>query len=117
MSETMKGFFHRDVYYQYVIRIKSVKFAFLIMGDFTPAEDHAEIHNGMAKLIGVSNISQACSVARSLKEQGIDCIELCGAFGAFGAQDVIDATDHTIPVGYVTHLPQQDALYKTVFSE
>ena len=44
-----------------------------------------------------------------------DFIELCGAFGPEGARAVIDATGGAIPVGYVTHLPEQDSLYTEVF--
>ena len=45
----------------------------------------------------------------------MECIELCGAFGEEGARRVIEATGGKVPVGYVTHLPQQDALYAAVF--
>ena len=57
-----------------------MKFAFLIMGNFNSKIDHASIHNGMAQMIGVANIQEASIVAKKLYEDGIDCIELCGAF-------------------------------------
>ena len=34
-----------------------------------------------------------------------------------GPKAVIEATGGQVPVGYVTHLPQQDALYRQVFGE
>lgn len=89
--------------------------AFLILGGFDPWQDRAEICDGEARMVGVSTLEQACQVARELQAQGVGCIELCGAFGEAGAQAVIRATGNQIPIGYVTHLPQQDSLYQKVF--
>ena len=52
---------------------------------------------------------------RELLEQGVGCIELCGAFGPDGARRIIEATGNRIPVGYVTHLPEQEAVYRAAF--
>lgn len=92
-----------------------MKFAFLIMGDFSSKSDRAAIHNGSAQMIGVGDIEEACSVEKELYEKGIGCIELCGAFGPEGAKQVIEATKNKIPVGYIIHLPEQDEIYRTVF--
>lgn len=92
-----------------------MKFAFLIMGDFKSGIDRASIHHGTAQIIGVSSIQEACSVAKELYDAGIDCIELCGAFEAEGAKMIIEATENKIPVGYITHLQEQDKLYDEVF--
>lgn len=91
---------------------RKMKFAFLIMGDF-----HAEIRNGDAQIIGVADLKEAIGVARRLQEEGIDCIELCGAFGEAGARAIIRATDNRLPVGYITHLPEQDDVYRAAFSK
>ena len=89
-----------------------MKFAFLILDSrFDSAADRASIHGGDAQIIGVASLAQAAAAARQLAAAGVDCIELCGAFGPEGARAVIDA----IPVGYVTHLPEQDSLYTEVF--
>lgn len=93
------------------------KFAFLIMGDFYPEKDIVSIHNGGATMIGVPNIEEACKVAKTLQENGVECIELCGAFEESGAREIIAATNNKIAVGYTVHLPEQDALYKTLFPE
>ena len=61
---------------------------------------------------GVSTLEDACAAARELLEQGVGCIELCGAFGPDGARRIIEATGNRIPVGYVTHLPEQEAVYR-----
>lgn len=93
-----------------------MKFAFLIMGDFNLKTDIATIHGGDSCIHGVSNIEEACFVAKELQNNGIDCIELCGAFEAEGAKKIIETTEHKIPVGYVVHLPEQDQLFKKIFS-
>ena len=58
-----------------------MRFAFLIMGKFDSREDQAVIHNGTARIIGVS-----------------------------------EATGNRIRVGYVTHLPEQDDVYRKAFA-
>lgn len=94
-----------------------MKFAFLISGDFNSAADRAEIHNGEARIIGVSSIKEAAKIAKELYNDGIGCIELCGAFGEEGAREIIKATDNKIPVGYITHLSEQSEIYAAAFSK
>jgi len=93
-----------------------MKFAFLILGDFRPEADRAAIHGGAAQMRGVSTLEGACAAAQELLEQGVGCIELCGAFGPDGARRIIEATGNRIPVGYVTHLPEQDDVYRKAFA-
>ena len=92
-----------------------MRFAYLIMGDFDKT-DKAEIHNGAAQIVGVSNMEEAVIESRRLMHEGVNCIELCGAFGADGARMIIETTGNKIPIGYVTHLPEQDDVYASVFS-
>ncbi len=92
-----------------------MKFAFLIMGPFQ--NEQAEIHGGSAQIIGVPNLDSACETAKRLLNDGIECIELCGAFGPEGAKRVIEATGNQIPVGFVTHLPEQNDIFHRVFGE
>ncbi len=94
-----------------------MKFAFIIMGEFDYGNDRAAIHDGMAQMIGVSSVEEACEAAKILADEGTGCIELCGAFGEDGARRVIKASGGQIPVGYVIHLPEQDELYKKAFPE
>ena len=94
-----------------------MKFAFLIMGEYDPEQDVAVIGDGTAQIIGVSTIEQACDVARKLYEDGILCVEVCGAFGPEGAKRIIEATQGKLAVGYIVHLPEQDALFETLFAK
>ena len=93
-----------------------MKFAFLIIGNFNYKIDKATIHEGMAQIVGVANIEEACTVAKKLQKEGIGCIELCGAFGEVGAKAIIEATENKLPIGYITHLPEQDYVYFNAFS-
>ena len=94
-----------------------MKFAFLVMGKFDLVRDRAAIHGGEAQIIGVTDLEQACAEAKKLCAEGVGCIELCGAFGPQGAKKIIAATGNQIPVGYVVHLPEQDELYRSAFSD
>lgn len=94
-----------------------MKFAFLIMGNFSSDTDRASIHSGSAQMIGVATIEEACKVAKELQQDGIGCIELCGAFGEAGARRIIEATNNQLPIGYVTHLPEQEAIYQAAFHQ
>lgn len=91
-------------------------FAYLVMGPFDSRTDRAAIHDGMVQVIGVADVQDAIAVAKELQEQVISCIELCGAFGPENAKKIIDATGNTIPIGFATHLPEQEALYQATFS-
>lgn len=93
----------------------NMKFAFLIMGDFNPEKDRAEIHGGNARIIGVSSVDEGCRVAENLISEGIGCIELCGAFSPSDAEKIVIATGNRIPIGYTTHLPIQDDVYRKAF--
>lgn len=94
-----------------------MKFAFIIMGDFEMDYDQAQIHDGMAQIIGVSSIEEAKVAAKKLFEEGVGCIELCGAFGEAGAKAIIEVTGNQIPIGYITHLPEQDEVYAKAFGK
>lgn len=85
------------------------------MGNYDSRSDKAEICGGNAQIIGVSTLNEAVEVAKELQANGVGCIELCGAFGESGAKKIIDATKNMLPVGYVTHLPEQDGIYASAF--
>lgn len=94
-----------------------MKYAFLIRGNFDSSVDKAVIHDGGARIVGVKDLEDACRVAKELCDEGIGCIELCGAFGEYGAKKILEATQNKIPIGYVVNLPEQDELCRQVFSE
>ena len=79
-----------------------MKFAFLIMGEFDSSKDYASIHENEAQMIGVASIEEARNVARKLQEEN-------------GAREIIEATGNKLPIGYATHLPEQDVVYAKTF--
>lgn len=92
-------------------------FAFLIKSpEFHSLEDIAYIHDRQAAIIGVRDIDDAVSAAVKLKNEGITCIEVCGAFTEDEVRKLIEATDGQIPIGYVTHLEEQDELFSKTFA-
>lgn len=93
-----------------------MKFIYLIMGPFDSKVDRKSIgKNNNAEIIGVRNLEEAKVVAKSLI--GIaDVIELCGAFGKEGANEIIKVTSNKIPVGFVGHLDCQNDLFDEIFS-
>lgn len=96
-----------------------MRFAYIIMGRFNAPTDEAEICNDQdwVQVFGVASMEETLHTAERLRREGVDCIELCGAFGEEGARRVMEATENRIPVGYVTHLPEQDPLYRAVFAQ
>ena len=52
-------------------------------------------------ILTVKNPEEAIELAKRLKEEGFGAIEVCGAFGAELAKKMYEATDKTVPVGYV----------------
>lgn len=93
-----------------------MKFAYIIMGPFDVNIDRKYIgKNNNAQIIGVRNLDVAKDVAIELQKEGIDVIELCGAFEKEGAQEIIKATNNEIPVGFVTHLDEQEEMFKKLF--
>ena len=50
---------------------------------------------------GVPNVADAPDVARQMIIDGVELIELCGAFGGAGLGEVVAAVNGRVPVGAV----------------
>ena len=81
--------------------MKLTKYAFLMIGDgYTPAQITTLDSGAFATtVICVENINMACEEAKKLLPQGIQLIELCGAFKGDMVDAVITAVEGKIPVG------------------
>jgi predicted polyphosphate/ATP-dependent NAD kinase len=51
--------------------------------------------------MGVPSVEDAPAAAKQLLEEGVELIELCGAFGGGGLAAVVAAVDGQVPVGGV----------------
>lgn len=51
----------------------------------------------------VGNMESACKAAQTLAAEGVQLIELCGAFKPDMVQQIIDAVDGKIPVGHMAY--------------
>lgn len=94
------------------------KFAFLLMGaHYDPACHQAdfETENRLTSIRTVQDYSEAKTAIHSLMEEGYGAIELCGAFGEEKAQELIRMTQGRVAIGFVTHFPEQDALFAAFF--
>jgi len=78
------------------------RFVHIVWGrGFDPARDGAEINlpSCEMKIIGVSSLEEACDVADTLVEQGIEFIELSFVFGVNETNAVINAVDSRAAIG------------------
>lgn len=94
-----------------------MRLAYLVMGPFDFDKDRTGFEGLDTVMIGVADLEEAAAVAATLSYAGFDAIELSGAFGPEGARAVIEATGHRIPVGYVTHFPEDDGLFEKTFGK
>lgn len=96
------------------------KFAYVLMS--SPAENGnrvliAESPEMLQIVARASSVENACLLAKELAEEGFGVIELCGAFGAEGAQKIKDYAGGNLGVAYVTRLPGQDDIFTSFFQK
>lgn len=88
-----------------------MKFAFMIWG----RTGEAVLPDGNTYIVGAKDMEDSVEKAKELQKRGFDVIEVCGAYKEDGTKKLIEATGGTMAIGYVTHLPEQDDLFKKIF--
>lgn len=53
------------------------------------------------RVVGVGSVEEAGRVARELVKEGVTLLELCSGFKAADAQQVLDAVDGPVKIGFV----------------
>lgn len=77
-------------------------FAYIFRGDgFNKEKMTMDSGEFKATIVAVSDINDACDVAKDLLSDGVELIDLCGAFHEDGARMVSDAINGAIRVAYV----------------
>lgn len=73
------------------------------LGDPGAAARRDEVGSPACELVclGIPGVDGAADAARSLLDEGVQLIELCGAFEARGLAAVVAAVDGKVPVGAV----------------
>jgi hypothetical protein len=82
----------------------SLQAAFIFLAPGADAAKHrAVVHTQRVDLtvVGVANYAEAERVAKSMVEQGIAAIELCGGFGVAGAARIARVVEGKAAVGVV----------------
>jgi len=67
--------------------------------------------------VGIRAVSDAPEAARKLLAEGVELIELCGAFGGAGLGAVIAAVENRVPVGAVFYGCDASAGLQRLFGE
>lgn len=94
------------------------KFAFILMGEeFDPETHRACFDCGDRKtfIYTVRDFGQARGLITKLAKDGVGAFELCGAFSPAMCAELIELTDHQIPIGYITHFEGQEDLVARFF--
>jgi len=76
-------------------------FGFIVVGDDFVQDQGTELFK--MKVVGVSKPKQAIEVAKSMVAEGIQAIELCGAFSPVMVGKIIEAIEYKVPVGTVSY--------------
>lgn len=88
---------------------------------FTGAEGRASVHTvrtavQRTDLVHVPTPVDALEAAKRLVDDGVELIELCGAFGPVWAARIIEHIDGVVPVGMVAYGPEAVDQVHAIFS-
>lgn len=95
------------------------KYAFLLMGsDFDPERQQAvfETDRFVHYLCTVRDRAEARKKVQELAAAGVGVIELCGAFGADFAKELIALTGNRVGIVPALRFPEQEELIKGFFA-
>jgi hypothetical protein len=76
---------------------------------------HYERGSSKTDVYGVTSNEKAGELAKRLAKEGVDTIELCGAFGEAGKQTVVDIAACEMPVGHVVYTASEEAKHDRLF--
>lgn len=80
------------------------KFGFIVIGDHF--ENQIGTDQFKMKVVGIQKPNEAIKVAQAMVNEGIQAIELCGAFGPVWTTKILEAIDYQVPIGAVAYGPE-----------
>lgn len=91
---------------------------FLISGG-DPTEHHATIETSSVciEIYAVDSFEKGEALCKTLVDEGISLIELCGSWGYTGASRILAAIDNQVAVGFVTHQQHNASLVQKVMAD
>ncbi|MFC1950156.1 DUF6506 family protein [Chloroflexota bacterium] len=80
-----------------------------VVPDFDSKKHRAKFESPTISMtiVGVKDFDEGADIAKSLVEEGIQLIELCGAWGAVGCTKIIQAVGDKVAVGHVVYGAEQ----------
>ena len=94
------------------------QYAFVLLGSGYNPEVHQATFETDAMITHIrtaTTFEQAKELIAQLCQNGVGAVEVCGAFGEEKARELIALTQGQVPIGFVTHLPEQDPLFSRFF--
>lgn len=85
--------------------MKLSDYGFIMIDPSYKKEEKAVLSSGIFKttVCCVQDIDMACALAKQLVADGVQLIELCGAFKGDMPKQVIKAIDGKVPVGHMAY--------------
>jgi len=80
------------------------RFGFIVIGD--QFENTIGSEQFKMKVVGIKKPNEAIEIAQAMVDEGIQAIELCGAFGPVWTAKILEAVDYQVPIGAVTYGPE-----------
>ncbi len=99
--------------------MKLSKYAFIMRDPSYSEPKSAQIDSPAFAITvyAVGTVEQACDVAKQLVADGIQLIELCGAFKGTMIDEVIKAIDGKVPVGHMEYSEEEAMKLQAFFAK
>lgn len=94
------------------------KYAFLLLGDYTPEKHTAIFEQGgtLTRICTVNSFDMAKKTIAALQLEGFGAVELCGAFSRDMALELMELTNLQVAIGYMVHESVMDPVFAKFFS-
>lgn len=79
------------------------RFGFIVVGAELDARHKLSSRTFEMSIVGIASAADGPAAAAQLVAEGVQLIELCGAFGPTWTARVIDAVEGRVPVGAVSY--------------